>query len=49
MLSVRAGRMRAAIDDQMLATDLADYLVERGVPFREAHSAAGRASTGRRR
>ena len=27
----------------MLATDLADYLVERGVPFREAHGAAGRA------
>jgi len=27
----------------MLATDLADYLVERGVPFREAHGLAGRA------
>jgi argininosuccinate lyase len=34
-------RMRAAIDDAMLATDLADYLVERGVPFREAHKATG--------
>jgi argininosuccinate lyase len=42
-LAVRAGRMRAAVDAQMLATDLADYLVERGVPFREAHGAAGRA------
>lgn len=42
-LAVRAGRMRAAVDAQMLATDLADYLVERGVPFRQAHGAAGRA------
>jgi len=42
-LEVRADRMRAAVDAQMLATDLADYLVERGVPFREAHGAAGRA------
>ncbi len=29
--------MRAALSSEMLATDLADYLVERGVPFREAH------------
>ena len=35
------GRMRAALDTAMLATDLADYLVERGVPFREAHSITG--------
>ncbi|HWQ15892.1 MAG TPA: argininosuccinate lyase, partial [Roseiflexaceae bacterium] len=35
------GRMRAALDDAMLATDVADYLVERGVPFREAHRAVG--------
>jgi argininosuccinate lyase len=42
-LVVHADRMRAAVDAQMLATDLADYLVERGVPFREAHGAAGRA------
>jgi argininosuccinate lyase len=34
-------RMRAALDDAMLATDVADYLVERGVPFREAHKAVG--------
>ena len=26
----------------MLATELADYLVVKGVPFREAHSIAGR-------
>jgi argininosuccinate lyase len=37
------GRMRAALDPAMLATDLADYLVKRGMPFREAHGAAGRA------
>jgi argininosuccinate lyase len=42
-LIVHANRMRAAVDAQMLATDLADYLVECGVPFREAHGAAGRA------
>jgi len=36
-------RMReAAGDDQLLATDLADMLVERGVPFREAHDIVGR-------
>ena len=34
-------RMRAALDDAMLATDVADYLVERGVPFREAHAVVG--------
>lgn len=34
--------MRAALDPSMLATDLADYLVERGVPFREAHALVGR-------
>ena len=27
----------------MLATDLADYLVKRGIPFREAHELVGRA------
>jgi argininosuccinate lyase len=36
-----ADRMRAALDDAMLATDLADELVDRGVPFREAHKAVG--------
>ena len=34
-------RMRAALDDGMLATDVADYLVVRGVPFREAHHVVG--------
>ena len=32
----------AVDDDGLLATDLADELVRRGVPFREAHGAVGR-------
>jgi len=42
-LSIHADRMQAALDPNMLATDLADYLVERGVPFREAHRLVGQA------
>ncbi|MFL5481570.1 MAG: argininosuccinate lyase [Gemmatimonadaceae bacterium] len=34
-------RMRSAISSSMMATDLADYLVEKGATFREAHSAIG--------
>ncbi len=42
-ITVRADRMRAAAADGFLnATDLADYLVTKGVPFREAHEAVGR-------
>lgn len=40
--NVKAEKMTAAIDSAMLATDLADYLVRKGIPFREAHSAAGK-------
>ncbi|MCF3652273.1 argininosuccinate lyase [Synoicihabitans lomoniglobus] len=32
---------RAVADPALLATDLADYLVENGVPFREAHHVVG--------
>jgi argininosuccinate lyase len=35
-------RCRQAVDPPMLATDLADFLVRRGVPFREAHEMVGR-------
>ncbi|MBX7214890.1 MAG: argininosuccinate lyase [Thermoflexales bacterium] len=42
-LTVNAGRMRGALDPAMLSTDVAEYLVRRGVPFREAHHIAGRA------
>ncbi len=41
-ITVKPERMRSAIDSTMMATDLADYLVEKGVPFREAHSLAGK-------
>ena len=34
-------RMRSAISSSMMATDLADYLVEKGATFREAHAAIG--------
>lgn len=40
-ITVKAERMRNAIDSSMLATDLADYLVEKNVPFRKAHEIAG--------
>jgi len=42
-LTVRPERMRAAIDASMMATGLADYLVKKEVPFREAHALAGQA------
>ena len=42
-ITVKAERMKAAIDATMMATDLADYLVAKGVPFREAHALAGKA------
>jgi len=41
-LTVNGERMTAALDDGMLATDLADYLVRKGVPFRESHRLVGR-------
>jgi argininosuccinate lyase len=42
-LAVRRDWMRSAINPQVMATDLADYLVKRGVPFRQAHAAVGKA------
>ncbi|MFZ4814552.1 MAG: argininosuccinate lyase [Phototrophicaceae bacterium] len=36
-------KMRESLDEMMLATDLADYLVKRGMPFRQAHHIAGEA------
>ncbi|HTO68704.1 MAG TPA: argininosuccinate lyase [Myxococcota bacterium] len=42
-LRVNAPAMaRAASDPMLIATDLADHLVRRGVPFREAHGIVGR-------
>ena len=40
-LKVHPQRMAEALDDGMLATDLADYLVRRGVPFRRSHHLVG--------
>ncbi len=42
-ITAKPGRMRNAIDSFMMATDLADYLVDKGIPFRETHSIAGKA------
>ena len=42
-LTPRAAAMRARLAPEMLATDLADFLVRRGVPFRETHHVAGAA------
>lgn len=42
-MKVKRERMRAAAQDGFMnATDLADYLAERGIPFRAAHEVAGR-------
>jgi len=42
-MKVKRERLRlAAQDGYMNATDLADYLVKRGIPFRAAHEVAGR-------
>ena len=43
-VTVNAERMRAAaLEGFATATDLADYLVRKGVPFRDAHEAVARA------
>ncbi|MCO5614620.1 hypothetical protein L7F22_068904 [Adiantum nelumboides] len=36
-------RMRSALTPDMLATDLAEYLVRKGIPFRETHHVSGSA------
>ncbi|MDH3205588.1 MAG: argininosuccinate lyase [Gemmatimonadota bacterium] len=41
-LSLVPERMRDAMASELLATDLADYLVHRGVPFRTSHEVVGR-------
>lgn len=42
-LELNPEAMRAALTDDMLATDLADYLVKKGMPFRQAHHIVGQA------
>jgi argininosuccinate lyase len=40
-ITLRQERMRVAASGLLLATDVADYLVARGVPFRRAHEVVG--------
>lgn len=40
-IKVRSERIQSALDDNLFATDLADYLVRQAVPFREAHFITG--------
>ncbi len=40
-LTVRPQSLRQALDPALLATELADYLVDRGIPFRQAHGIVG--------
>ncbi|EHK99156.1 putative argininosuccinate lyase [Glarea lozoyensis 74030] len=40
-LAINPAMMKASLDPFMLATDLADYLVKKGVPFRETHHISG--------
>ncbi len=42
-LTVNKERCLQVLNTQALATDLADYLVRKGMPFREAHHAVGKA------
>ena len=42
-LAVNDRNMTSALVPEMLATDLAEYLVRKGVPFRETHHVAGAA------
>ena len=41
-LTVNRGRIESNLDPLLLATDIADYLVGRGLPFRQAHSVVGK-------
>ncbi len=40
-LQIRPDKMAAQLEPNLLATDLADYLVKKGLPFREAHHVVG--------
>lgn len=42
-LELQPQHIAAQLEPGLLATELADYLVKKGVPFREAHSLVGRA------
>lgn len=40
-LQLNPVKMREALQEELLATDLADYLVRKGMPFRKAHHVVG--------
>ena len=40
-LQLNSDKMRSALLEELLATDLADYLVHKGMPFRKAHHVVG--------
>ncbi|ETS60129.1 hypothetical protein PaG_05664 [Moesziomyces aphidis] len=42
-LNIFPDKMKAALTPDMLATDLAEYLVRKGIPFRETHHISGSA------
>ncbi|MBI1277113.1 MAG: argininosuccinate lyase [Anaerolineaceae bacterium] len=42
-LHLNPDKLKAALGEDMLATDLADYLVRKGLPFRQAHHISGQA------
>ena len=42
-LTPNEAKMKGALNSFMLATDLSEYLVRKGVPFRETHHISGRA------
>ncbi|MCP5096457.1 MAG: argininosuccinate lyase [Chloroflexi bacterium] len=42
-LQIKPNRMAAQLEPGLMATDLADYLVKKGVPFRQAHGLIGQA------
>ncbi|KAK9898315.1 argininosuccinate lyase [Cystobasidium minutum MCA 4210] len=42
-MNIHPENMRRSLTDDMLATDLAEYLVRKGIPFRETHHISGSA------
>jgi argininosuccinate lyase len=41
-LTVKEAVLKKALDPFLLATDVADYLVDKGMPFRQAHKVVGK-------
>jgi len=41
-MAIDTDKMTAALGDELVATDIADYLVKKGLPFRKAHSVVGK-------